>query len=64
VLRRIEHFDELVTKARDANHRLLDTIRVGQGCVLAHPATERIAHPTEPRTCGPRWSLVVVHPKK
>jgi hypothetical protein len=46
VLRRIEHFDELVTKARDANHRLLDTIRVGQDCVLAHPAIERIAHPT------------------
>jgi predicted MarR family transcription regulator len=46
VLRRIEHFDELVTKARDANHRLLDTIRVGQGCVLAHPAIERIAHHT------------------
>ncbi len=46
VLRRIEHFDELVAKARDANHRLLDTIRVGQSCVLASPAIERIAHPT------------------
>jgi hypothetical protein len=46
VLRRLEHFDELVTKARDANHRLVDTIRVGQDCVLASPAIERIAHPT------------------
>ena len=25
---------------------LLDTERVGQGCVLASPAFERIAHPT------------------
>jgi hypothetical protein len=33
-------------KARAANHRLLDTERVGQGCVLASPACERIAHPT------------------
>ena len=28
------------------NRRLLDTERVGQGCVLASPAFERIAHPT------------------
>ena len=34
------------TKARAANRRLLDTERVGQGCVLASPAFERIAHPT------------------
>jgi len=46
VLRRIEHFDELVATARDANRRLLDTIRVGQDCVLASPAIERIAQPT------------------
>lgn len=46
LLRRIEHFEALVATARDANHRLLDTIRVGQGCVLASPAIERIAHPT------------------
>jgi hypothetical protein len=46
ILRRLEHFDELTAKARDVNRRLLDTIRVGQGCVLASPAIERIAHPT------------------
>jgi hypothetical protein len=46
VLRRVEHFDELVGKARDANHRLLDTIRVAQGCVLASPVIERVAQPT------------------
>lgn len=32
--------------ARAANRRLLDTERVGQGCVLASPAFERIAHPS------------------
>jgi hypothetical protein len=46
VLRRLEHFPELIAKARDVNRRLMDTIRVGQGCVLASPAIERIAHPT------------------
>src|SRR6516164_9507980 len=46
VLRRIEHLDELIAKARDVNRRLLDTIRVGQGCVLASPAIERVAQPT------------------
>ncbi|WP_238011833.1 hypothetical protein KZZ52_13420 [Dactylosporangium sp. AC04546] len=46
VLRRLEHLDEIITKTRDVNHRLLDTIRVGQGCVLASPALERIAQPT------------------
>jgi hypothetical protein len=46
LLRRIEHFDKVVATARDANHRLLDTIRVGQGCVLASPAIERLARPT------------------
>jgi hypothetical protein len=44
--RRLEHLDELQTKARDVNRRLLDTERVGQGCVLASPAFERIARPT------------------
>ena len=44
--RRLHHLDELQTKARAVNHRLLDTERVGQGCVLASPAFERIAHPT------------------
>jgi hypothetical protein len=46
VLRRLEHLDELTAKARDVNRRLLDTIRVGQGCVLASPAIERVAQPT------------------
>jgi hypothetical protein len=46
VLRRLHHFPELIAKARDVNHRLLDTMRVGQGCVLASPAIERIAQPT------------------
>ena len=46
VKRRLEHLDELVAKARDANGRLLDTQRVGQGLVLASPAFERMARPT------------------
>jgi hypothetical protein len=46
VLRRLEHLDELVAKARDVNRRLLETIRVGQDCVLASPAIERVAQPT------------------
>ena len=45
-LRRLVHLDELQAKARDINSRLLDTERVGQGCVLASPAFERIAQPT------------------
>ena len=44
--RRLEHLDELQTKARDVNGRLLDTERVGQDCVLASPAFERIAQST------------------
>jgi hypothetical protein len=44
--RRLHNLDDLQTKARAANRRLLDTERVGQGCVLASPAFERIAHPT------------------
>jgi len=44
--RRLHNLDELQTKARAINRRLLDTQRVGQGCVLASPAYERIAHPT------------------
>jgi hypothetical protein len=46
VLRRLQHLDEVIAKARDANRRLLDTIRVGQGCVLASPVIERVAQPT------------------
>ena len=44
--RRLRHLDELQTKARAVNRRLLDTERVGQGCVLASPAFERVAQPT------------------
>ena len=44
--RRLQHLDELQAKARDVNHRLLDTERVGQGCVLASPAFERVAQST------------------
>lgn len=45
-LRRLEHLDELQAKARLVNTRLLDTERVGQGCVLASPAFERVARTT------------------
>jgi hypothetical protein len=45
-LRRLAHLPDLQTRARAVNRRLLDTERVGQGCVLASPAFERIAHPT------------------
>src|SRR3990170_7370478 len=44
--RRLVHLDELQAKARAVNARLLDTERVGQGCVLARPAFERDARPT------------------
>ena len=44
--RRLHNLPELQTKARATNRRLLDTERVGQCCVLASPAFERIAHPT------------------
>ena len=46
ILRRLEHLDELQAACRDANRRLLHTERVGQGCVFASPAFERIASPT------------------
>ena len=45
-LRRLAHLDELQARARAVNTALLDTERVGQGCVLASPAFERIARPT------------------
>lgn len=44
--RRLEHLDLLSARARAVNARLLDTERVGQGCVLASPAFERVALPT------------------
>ena len=40
------HLPELQAKARDVNRRLLDHEQVGQGCVLASPAFERIAQPS------------------
>ena len=46
VKRRLMHLPELQRKARDVNRRLLDHERVGQGCVLASPAFERIAQPS------------------
>jgi len=46
VLRRLVHLPELQRKARDVNRRLLDHEYVGQGCVLASPAFERIARPS------------------
>ena len=44
--RRLHNLDELQRKARAANRRLVDAQRVGQGCVLASPAFERVALPT------------------
>ena len=43
---RLPNLDDLQTKARACNRRILNAQRVGQGCVLASPAFERIAHPT------------------
>lgn len=37
------HLDDLQSEGRAVNRRLLDTERVGQGCVLASPAFERVA---------------------
>jgi len=44
--RRLHNLDELQQAARAINDRLLHTERAGQGCVLANPVFERIAHPT------------------
>ena len=44
--RRLHHLPELQAKTREINARLLDTERVGQGCVLASPAFERVAQST------------------
>jgi hypothetical protein len=43
--RRLCHLDELQARAGAINTTLLDTERVGQGCVLASPAFARIAQP-------------------
>ncbi len=44
--RRLHNLNELQARARAVNARLLDTERAGQGCVLANPVFERIAHPS------------------
>ena len=44
--RRLTNLAELQTKGRAINRRVLDTERVGQVCVLASPAFERVAVPT------------------
>jgi hypothetical protein len=44
--RRLHNLDKRQGRARAVNTTLLDTERVGQGCVLASPAFERIARPT------------------
>jgi len=46
VRRRRVQLPELQAKARDVNRLLLDHEHVGQGCVLASPAFERIAQPS------------------
>ena len=46
LLRGLTHLEELSVKARDVNRRMVDALRVGQGCVLASPAFERVARPT------------------
>ena len=46
IRRRLHNLDDLHRKARAINARLLDTERVGQGCVLASPAFARVAHPS------------------
>jgi hypothetical protein len=46
LLRGLAHLEELSVKARDVNRRMVDAFRVGQGCVLASPAFERVAQPS------------------
>jgi hypothetical protein len=43
---RLPNLQALQSKARAANHRILEAERAGQGTVLASPAFERIAHPS------------------
>ena len=44
--RRLHNLGELQDAGRAINDRLLHTERAGQGCVLANPVFERIAHPS------------------
>jgi hypothetical protein len=46
LLRGLAHLEELSVKARDVNRRMVDAFRVGQSCVLASPAFERVARPS------------------
>jgi hypothetical protein len=46
LLRGLAHLEELSVKARDVNRRMVDALRVGQDCVLASPAFERVARPS------------------
>ncbi len=43
---RLPNLDELQSRARACNRRILEAERAGQGTVLASPAFERIAHPS------------------
>jgi len=42
----VQNLDELQAKGRDVNARMLNNERVGQSCVFAGPAFERVALPT------------------
>jgi len=44
--RRLQHLEEIFARGRDVNRRMVDAFRVGQGCVLASPAFERVAQPS------------------
>src|SRR5260370_18567646 len=44
--RRLHHLPELQSRARAINARLLETEKVGQGCVFDSPAFARISQPT------------------
>jgi len=46
VARRLHNLPELRARARAINNRLLETERVGQGCVFDSPAFARISQPT------------------
>ena len=61
-LRRLQNLDELQTKGRDVNARMLNTERVGQSCVLASPAFERVALPNAHRGREEGPSLTVRRP--
>src|SRR2546421_7693750 len=59
----LHNLDDLQTKARACNRRILEAERVGQGCVLASPAFERIAHPTVNAAGGRTPALRVRAPR-